>query len=72
MTKENRPQREKNHGCTIFVVTPGASADGSMFSGHTNDGFGPCVVGHELADEGISLVYIPAAFHPTGSKRAVH
>ncbi|MFA6371120.1 MAG: C69 family dipeptidase [Methanothrix sp.] len=72
MTKENRPQREKNHGCTIFVVTPGASADGSMFSGHTNDGFGPCVVGHELADEGISLVYIPAAFHPTGAKRAVH
>jgi hypothetical protein len=43
--------REKKHLCTIFAVTPGASANGSMFTGHTNDGFGPCVVGHELADE---------------------
>jgi dipeptidase len=72
MAKENRLQREKNHGCTIFVVTPGASSDGSMFTGHTNDGFGPCIVGHELAAEGINLVYIPSATHKKNAKRAVH
>ncbi len=72
MAKENPPLREKNHGCTIFAVTPGACAEGSMFTGHTNDGFGPCVVGHELSDEGNKLVYIPAADHLQGAKRTVH
>ena len=43
-----------------------------MFTGHTNDGFGPCVVGHELSDEGNKLVYIPAADHLQGAKRTVH
>jgi len=71
MAKEIQPLKEMNHGCTIFAVTPGASADGSMFTGHTNDGFGPCIVGHELADEGIKLVYVPAAHHPEGARRAV-
>ncbi len=69
MAKDNRPQRERNHGCTIFVVTPGASADGSMFAGHTNDGFGPGILGHELTDEGNKLAYIPAATHLKNGKR---
>ncbi|VVB73003.1 Peptidase family C69 [uncultured archaeon] len=71
MRKKSQPSREKNHGCTIFVVTPGASADGSMFTGHTNDGFGPGVVGHEVSDEGNKLVYIPAADHKPKTKRLV-
>ena len=26
--------------CTIFAITPGASEDGSVYVGHTNDGVG--------------------------------
>jgi len=37
--------------CTVFVITPGASADGSMYTGHTNDGFGTGVVGHKVSRE---------------------
>lgn len=57
--------------CTSFIITPGASADGSMYVGHTNDGFGASVVGHEVVNESSRLVYVPAADHPDNSKRAV-
>ncbi|WFN35560.1 C69 family dipeptidase [Methanogenium sp. S4BF] len=53
--------------CTIFAVTPGASEDGSMYVGHTNDG-----VGFDWRNyDDISLIYIPAADHAPGEKRAV-
>jgi len=53
--------------CTIFAITPGASDDGSMYVGHTNDG-----VGFDWRNyDGISLTYIPAADHAPGEKRAV-
>lgn len=58
--------------CTVFVITPGASADGSMYTGHTNDGFGTGVVGHNVSGEITVLSYVPAADHPAGAMRAVH
>ena len=58
--------------CTSFIITPGASADGSMYVAHTNDGFGAGVVGHEVVDESARLVYVPPADHPDGAKRAVY
>ena len=58
--------------CTSFIITPGASADGSMYVGHTNDGFGAGVVGHEVLNESTLLFYVPPADHLPGAKRAVH
>lgn len=58
--------------CTSFIVTPGASADGSMYVGHTNDGFGASVVGHEVVNESSRLVYVPVADHPDNAMRAVN
>ena len=58
--------------CTSFIITPGASADGSMYVGHTNDGFGASVVGHKVENESSQLVYVPAADHPEGAMRAVN
>ena len=58
--------------CTSFIITPGASADGSMYVGHTNDGFGASVVGHEVVNESSRLVYVPSADHPDGAMRAVN
>ena len=53
--------------CTIFAITPGASEDGSMYVGHTNDG-----VGFDWRNyDDISLIYVPAADHAPGEKRAV-
>ncbi len=59
------------HACTTFVVTPGASEDGSMYIGHTNDGFSPCVIGHNLSEDDIKLAYVPPANHTTNEMRAV-
>ena len=58
--------------CTSFIITPGASADGSMYVGHTNDGFGAGVVGHKVANESSQIIYVPAADHPQGAMRAVN
>jgi dipeptidase len=60
------------HECTTFIITPGASANGSMYVGHSNDGYGPCVTGHNVTEDDLKLVYVPAADHPPGSKRVVH
>lgn len=43
-----------------------------MYVGHTNDGFGAGVVGHDLADEMTRMVYVPAADHPPGSVREIY
>lgn len=58
-------------GCTIFVVTPGASEDGKMYVGHTNDGYGPGLVGPSPDEEFSKLVYIPAKDYPKGAMRTV-
>lgn len=58
-------------GCTTFVITPGASENGEMYVGHTNDGLGPCVLGQNLSDDKTKVVYIPPADHPAGSVRPV-
>jgi dipeptidase len=58
-------------GCTTFIVTKGASTDGSVFVGHTNDGFGPAVVGKNVEAEKTQLIYVPAADHSPGSLRVV-
>ncbi|TAJ44677.1 dipeptidase [Methanofollis fontis] len=53
--------------CTIFAVTPGASEEGTMYLGHTNDGVG---MDWRHIDD-IRLTYIPAADHEAGAKRPV-
>jgi dipeptidase len=53
--------------CTTFAITPGASEDGSMLVGHTNDGVGKDW--REIDD--ISLLYVPPADHAPGAKRPV-
>ncbi len=60
-----------SQGCTTFIVTPGASDDGSMYVGHTNDGYGRGVLGHNLTEDDTKVVYVPAADHPNGSQREV-
>ncbi len=53
--------------CTVFAITPGASEDGSMYVGHTNDG-----VGKDWRNiDDISLSFVPAADHAPGEKRPV-
>ncbi len=61
-----------SQGCTTFIVTPGASEDGSMYVGHTNDGYGRGILGHNLTEDDIKVVYVPAADPSPGSERAVH
>jgi len=58
--------------CTTFIVTKGASADGSVYVGHSNDGFGAAVIGPSVQPEMSQLIYVPPADHPPGSMRAVH
>ncbi len=48
--------------CTITLVTKGASADGSVFMSHSNDGFG--------GDP--NVVFVPAKNHKRGSLRPVY
>lgn len=60
-----------SQGCTTFIITPGASENGSMYVGHTNDGYGRGVLGHNLTEDDIKVVYVPAANHSNGSERAV-
>lgn len=48
--------------CTTALVTKGASADGSVFVTHSNDGY--------TGDT--SVVYVPAADHAKNEKRAVY
>ncbi|HOL41615.1 MAG TPA: hypothetical protein PLY78_07265 [Methanospirillum sp.] len=58
-------------GCTTFVVTDEASEDGSTFVGHTNDGFGTGLIGHEIREDMVAFRYIPAKDHPEGSMRPI-
>ena len=60
-----------SQGCTTFIITPGASEDGSMYVGHTNDGYGRGVLGHNLTDDDIKVIYVQAEDHANGSERAV-
>jgi len=53
--------------CTIFGITPGATDDGSVYAGHTNDG-----VGKDWRNiDDVTLTYIPPADHKPGDKRPV-
>lgn len=54
--------------CTIFVVTPGTSEDGSAFVGHTNDGVGK---DYRNIDD-ISLTYIPPEDYAEGEMRPIY
>jgi len=47
-------------GCTTFVVTDEASEDGSTFVCHTNDGFGPGLIGHQIREDMVSFRHIMA------------
>jgi len=58
-------------GCTTFAVTKSASADGSVFVGHTNDGFSPGDIGGTVKEDMVSFRYIPAQNHTPGSKRPI-
>jgi dipeptidase len=58
-------------GCTTFGVTKSASVDGSVFVGHSNDGFGPSDVGGIIREDMIAFRYITAQNHTPGSKRPI-
>jgi dipeptidase len=47
--------------CTTMIITPGATADGSMMVTHSDD--------NELSDQ--RIIFVPAQDHPPGSKRVV-
>jgi dipeptidase len=49
-------------GCTTILVTPGATADGSLIVTHSDD--------NELMDE--RIIYVPAADHEPDSERPVY
>ncbi len=51
-----------NDGCTTILVTPGATADGSLIVTHSDD--------NELMDQ--RIVYVPAVDHEPGSQRPVY
>ncbi|UUX92582.1 dipeptidase [Methanoplanus endosymbiosus] len=53
--------------CTIIGITPGASEDGSVYAGHTNDGIGKDW--RNIYD--VVVTYIPPADHKSGSERPV-
>jgi dipeptidase len=57
--------------CMTFVVTPGASADGSMYVGHIEDGYGESLIGSNISESNIYLLYVPPADHPPGSQRTI-
>ena len=50
------------HACTTFIVTRGASADGSVMVSHSDD--------NDLNDQ--SIVYVPARDWPEGALRPVY
>ncbi len=56
------PMPEGGSACTTAIVTPGASADGSMLVAHSDD--------DHLQDQ--SIVFVAARDWPKGSKRAVY
>ena len=56
------PPMPKNSACTTTIVTPGASADGSMLVSHSDD--------NDLGDQ--SIVFVPARDWPKGSLRPVY
>lgn len=53
------------------MVTPGATTDGTMYIGHTNDGYGPGLVGPYPDEEITNLIFIPAANHSPNSVRRI-
>jgi len=53
---------EPSYSCTSMVITKGASADGSMYITHSNDGY--------TGDT--SVVYVPARDHEPGEMRPVY
>ncbi len=56
------PMPEGGSACTTAIVTPGASADGSMMVAHSDD--------NHLSDQ--SIVYVAAKDWPKDSKRPVY
>lgn len=58
-------------GCTTFVVTREASEDGSVFVGHSNDGFGSGLVYNRIREDMVSFRHVPARDHPEGAMRQV-
>ncbi|OPY50975.1 MAG: Peptidase family C69 [Methanosaeta sp. PtaU1.Bin112] len=58
-------------GCTTFGVTKSASADGSIFIGHTNDGFSLGDIGGTIKEDMVSFRYIPAQNYTPGSLRPI-
>lgn len=58
-------------GCTTFVVTSEASEDGSVFVGHSNDGFGPGLVHHLIREDMVAFRHIIAKDHLPGAMRPI-
>jgi dipeptidase len=58
-------------GCTTFVVTKEASEDGSVFVGHSNDGFGTGLVYNRIREDMVVFRHVPARDYPEGAMRPV-
>ena len=61
-SEQRLPAMPKRSACTTTIVTPGASADGSMLVSHSDD--------NDLSDQ--AIVYVPARDWPQGSQRPVY
>nr|WP_319539116.1 C69 family dipeptidase [uncultured Methanospirillum sp.] len=59
------------YGCTTFVVTGNASEDGSVFVGHSNDGFGSGLIYNRIREDMVSFRHVPAKDHPEKATRPV-
>jgi dipeptidase len=58
-------------GCTTFGITKSASVDGSVFVGHSNDGFGPGDIAGIIKEDVVTFSYVPAQNFTPGSKRPI-
>ena len=58
-------------GCTTFGITKSASSDGSVFVGHSNDGFGPGDIADVIKDDAVTFTYVSAQNFTPGSKRPI-
>jgi len=59
------------YGCTTFVVTGNASEDGSVFVGHSNDGFGSGLIYNRIREDMVSFRHVLAKDHPEKATRQV-
>ena len=59
--------------CMTFVVTHGAGADGSMYFGHIEDGYGESLIGINICKSNHHLLSIPSSHgYPVNASLAIN